>query len=302
MRLTGACQRLARDRQFAFQQIPFDNFGRDAVGQPNLNPARLQLAVLAQDPDYARLTFQHWCACRRKVALTLLGAGLLPAALPRLASLIRARCCIAVISLRLRTLSSLAAVSSSAGRADSLSRSICRRKTKRSVWNLKHVVPLVNRDRQVCRHAWLQFLFRIGDVNDDVVSDDVLHGHRIESHLLNLAVVILTRECIDGKLDRLRLFNQTNVGLIDVGDDLHLRQIFGDCEKSRSRQTGGNCLAHVNVTRNYYTVDGRRYRRVGQIYFGQAKRRFRLLHLRLCLLHLRLRLLHLCLRLLHLRL
>src|ERR1051325_1317433 len=50
---------LARDDHFALTQVAFENFGRCAVGEPDLDTARLRLAVRAQHPDAPDLALQH---------------------------------------------------------------------------------------------------------------------------------------------------------------------------------------------------------------------------------------------------
>jgi hypothetical protein len=96
--------RLSGDHHFAFLQITFDNFRRSAIAQPYLDTARLWLAILAQYPNYACLTFQDRRARRRKVALN----SLLSASLSGLTGLARASSgAVCIIRLLLCALSSL---------------------------------------------------------------------------------------------------------------------------------------------------------------------------------------------------
>src|SRR6185503_9422702 len=67
---------LPSDDQFAlFQVAAFNYFSRSAITQPNLDATRLWLAILAHHPNHSRLTWQHRCAGRSKVALLLAWAG-----------------------------------------------------------------------------------------------------------------------------------------------------------------------------------------------------------------------------------
>jgi hypothetical protein len=62
---------LSGDNQFALLQVAtFNYFSRSAITKPHLDPTRLWLAILAHHPNYSRLTWQHRCARRSKVALT----------------------------------------------------------------------------------------------------------------------------------------------------------------------------------------------------------------------------------------
>src|SRR5215813_6854393 len=51
---------LAYDDQIAFFQITFDHFRRRAVGNAELDPARLRLLISAEHPDDAHLHFLNW--------------------------------------------------------------------------------------------------------------------------------------------------------------------------------------------------------------------------------------------------
>src|SRR5437660_6776568 len=58
LRLARGCDVLPRDDYVAFVQVAFDDFGRSAVGQTDLDATRLRLAVGAEHPDAPRLARQ----------------------------------------------------------------------------------------------------------------------------------------------------------------------------------------------------------------------------------------------------
>jgi hypothetical protein len=89
-----------------------------------------------------------------------------------------------------------------------------------------------------------------------------LHGLWVKPDLLDRAFKPISRESIDGKVDTLRLLDQSDIGLVYVSHDLHLRQVVGNGKESRGRETCGDGLTDIHVTRNDHAVNRRSDRRV----------------------------------------
>src|SRR4030095_4562995 len=198
----------------------FDHLGGRSVSQTNLDSSWLRLTVLAQHPHSSYLTFEYRRRGRCKAILAIVVPGSV----------------ITVLSL-----ASLAVGAASTG-TDTLAVRVLRSEPECRVWHLENVVALINGDDQIRSHAGFQSLLWIVDVDHYFIGDDVLYVLWIQTHLFDLSVEILARERVDGELDRLSLFHQTNVCLVDVCDDLHLGQVVRDGEKSWRRQTSGHRL------------------------------------------------------------
>jgi hypothetical protein len=146
---------LSGDNQFALRQVAaFNYFRLSAIAETHLDATRLWFAVLAHNPNYARLTWQHRCARRSKVALpACLPSCLLVSGLARRRGLLTwaggGGGAIRLLSTltSLPTLTTCLVVGVSTASANSLTRSVRRRKTKRRVRDLKHVISLINRNR-----------------------------------------------------------------------------------------------------------------------------------------------------------
>jgi len=102
-----------------------------------------------------------------------------------------------------------------------------------------------------------ELLVGIAHVDDDVICDDILNGLSVEANLIYCPVKRLAGKSIDRKIDLTRLVDRADVGLVDVGDDLHLSQIVGDSKQDRRRETGRNGLADIDLPRNNHAVNRR---------------------------------------------
>ena len=102
-----------------------------------------------------------------------------------------------------------------------------------SVCNAQNVVHGGNFDRHVRGHLRPQFFFRIRNGDDHRIGDDVLAHRRVEADLRNLSAEFLIRIRVDGEARELSDLHAADVGLIDVGLHLHLRQILRDRKKRR---------------------------------------------------------------------
>src|SRR5262249_44185293 len=151
---------------------------------------------------------------------------------------------------------------------------------KRGVGDLQRVLTLGDHYCQVRGHAGLEFEVGIPDVDNHVVGDDVLIVHRIESNLVDRPAEVVSGEGVNREVHAVTLIDYADVGLIDVGDYLHLGQVVGDGEEGRRLETGRDRLSLIDVAGDDHAVDRRADRRIAQIDFGHFERTFDLLNLR----------------------
>src|SRR5262245_1501177 len=86
-------------------------------------------------------------------------------------------------------------------------------------------------------HAGQKPAERIVGGDDDGIGNDVLQGDRGEPDLLDLPLEGHVGIGVDGEADRVATRHLTDIGLIDLGLDLHLVEILGDGEELRRLQT-----------------------------------------------------------------
>ena len=109
----------------------------------------------------------------------------------------------------------------------------------------------------------MQPLARVVDADDRVVGDDVLHGGRAAAAPARPCPRTRVGEGVHAERDLLARAHAPDVGLVDGGVDLHLRQVVRDHEQDRRLERRGHRLAHVHVARDHDAVDGRRDDGVG---------------------------------------
>ena len=86
---------------------------------------------------------------------------------------------------------------------------------------------------------------------------------------------------VDGEAHRLALVDRADVGLADIGVDLHLRQIAGDEEERRRLEARRDGLPDVDAARHDDAVDGRDDARVLEVDARLGERSIVLPYLRL---------------------
>ena len=151
-------------------------------------------------------------------------------------------------------------------------------------------------DRNICRHAGLQFLVGITHANDRVVGYHVLHGDRRVAHLSYFSLEGAGRKRVDRELHILIHRDSAHVRLRHVGVDLHFREIVRDRKNDRRLQTRRDGLTDIDVSRNHDPIDGRRDRAMVEVRFHFLERAFLDLHVRFRLVQVRGRLVEIRLR------
>ena len=131
-------------------------------------------------------------------------------------------------------------------------------------------------DRHGGRHAGHQPLRLVVHGDDRVVGDDVLGRGRLQAHLLDAG----PRRSRSGKAstlegDLLARAHTADVGLVDRGVDLHLREVVGDHEEHGRLEGGGHRLADVDVARDHDTVDRGGDDGVAEVHLGLVEVRLR---------------------------
>ena len=159
--------------------------------------------------------------------------------------------------------------------------SLVGRNRSRRIRDPQHVGALGDLDVDVGRHAGLQLQRGVGDVDDRRVGDDVLLHDRLQPHLRHRAVEVVGRVGVDAERHVLAGTDAADVRLVEVGDDLHLREIGREDEQGRRRHAGGHRLADVHIARDDQPVDRRADDRVLQVDLVLVERRARLRDLRL---------------------
>jgi hypothetical protein len=149
---------------------------------------------------------------------------------------------------------------------------------QRGIGHAQDVRPAGDLDRNVGRHARLQLQLRVGHVDDGGVGDDVLLRDGLEPDLGHRARELLGGVGVDAEPDALARADAAHVGLVDVGVDLHLRQVGGDDEQRRRVHAGGDGLADVDIARDHDAVDGGFDDGVLQVDFALVQRGLRLDH------------------------
>src|SRR6185369_11512152 len=188
---------------FAFLQITGYNFSCRTIAETYHNSSWLRFLIGSQNPDHPGLASQH--RRRRRSDAVLLSLSI-------------TRC----IVLRLLTTLTLTGLVATSSARSVLTICALRSIPQCSIGHLQYVVPLVYRDRKVCRHTRFQLLLRIVDIEHYVVRDDVLHVLRIEPKFLDRSFKFLAGKCIYRKGCGFRLLDQTNVRLVYVCNYLHL--------------------------------------------------------------------------------
>ena len=90
-----------------------------------------------------------------------------------------------------------------------------------------------------------------------LVCYDARFGRRFEAYLLHASLERVVGVGIDGEFHALSVVYLSDVGLIDVGYNLHLRQVVGYGEERRSLETRGDGLSLLYRAADDHSVDGR---------------------------------------------
>ena len=133
------------------------------------------------------------------------------------------------------------------------------------VRHAEHVVAPRDFDVHVRRHARLQLQPGIRHVDDGLIGHDVLHGRRLQAHLRDVPREFVGWECVDAEAHGLARSNAADVGFVEAGEHLHLRQVGRKHEQRRCRHACGHGLANVDVARDDETVDRRLDDRVREV-------------------------------------
>ena len=104
-----------------------------------------------------------------------------------------------------------------------------------------------------------RFELQVGVVgrNDHLVGDHARFGRRLEPDLLDRPLERVVGIGVDGELDPLPVLDLADVRFVDIGDDLHLRQVVGDGEEGRRLEAGRYGLSLLDGPADDHTVDGR---------------------------------------------
>ena len=154
--------------------------------------------------------------------------------------------------------------------------SLVGRNRTRRVRHPHHVAAARNLDAEVGRHARLQLQLGVRHVDDRLVGRHVLDDLRLQPDLPDRAVELLAGIRVDAEGHRLARPDAADVGFVDAGVDLHLRQVGGDDEQRRRRHAGRDGLADVDAALNDDAVDRRRDHRVVEVDLILIDRGFRL--------------------------
>ena len=111
---------------------------------------------------------------------------------------------------------------------------------------------------QVRRHARLQLQLRVRHVDDRRVGRHVLDDDRLQPDLRDRTLELLRPDMRPLGTSRSARPDAADVGLVDVGVHLHLRQVRGDDEERRRLHAGGHRLADVHAALDDDAVDRRR--------------------------------------------
>ncbi len=155
-----------------------------------------------------------------------------------------------------------------------------RAEAQRRVRQAHHVATLVGQHAQVRGHAGQKLHRRVFDRDHGRVDDDVRHGLRAEPDELHPALEGAVRKGVDGEEHGLVRPHPADVGLVDVGVDLHVPQILRHQEQGRGLQRGRDRLPEFDRALHDHAVDRRADLRVAQIDLDLADHRFALEHAR----------------------
>ena len=75
------------------------------------------------------------------------------------------------------------------------------------------------------------------------------------AHLRHLSIEVVIGESIDGERHTLAFLHTTDVSLVDVGDDAHVRQVLGDGKELRRVERGSHRLAFLYRLRQHHAVN-----------------------------------------------
>jgi hypothetical protein len=142
---------------------------------------------------------------------------------------------------------------------------------QRSVRHAQRGFFLSRYDRDVCGHAGLEFEITIVHRDDHVIGDDVLDADGGIPHLCDSPFEELFGIGVHAEVRLLAFGHAADIGLADVGVDLHLGQVLGDDEQSRRLETGGDRLADIHVARHDNAVHRRIDCRIAEIQFGRGQ-------------------------------
>ena len=109
----------------------------------------------------------------------------------------------------------------------------------------------------------------------------------MQPHLADGAAKLFRRVRVDAEADALARPDAADIRLVQVRDDLHLRQVCGEDEQGWRLHAGGDRLSDVDIARDHEAIDRGRDDRVLEVHFVLVQRRLGLDDLGLCRLDLR---------------
>ncbi len=114
--------------------------------------------------------------------------------------------------------------------------------------------------RDVGQHFAVGVLGRGRIVGNDYhgVGHHVLRALRVQPDLLHHAFEDLAAISVDGKRDGKSGVDAANVGLVDLGPDLHPSQVFGEQEQARGAHRANDGLPDADPPRNDHALAGAR--------------------------------------------
>ncbi len=134
---------------------------------------------------------------------------------------------------------------------------VARPEAERRVRDPQHIRAPGDLHAQVRRHSGLELEARVGHVDDRRVGRHILDDDRLQANLGDHALELFARICVYSKRHVLVGPDAADIGFVDVGVDLHLRQVRGDDKENRRLHAGGDCLSDVHAALDHDAVDGR---------------------------------------------
>ena len=142
-------------------------------------------------------------------------------------------------------------------RAPRLPRNAFGTKAQRRVRNGQHIAAAIGHHAHRGRHPGLELELIVGDVDDCVVGDHVLHHLRRIADVADRAAKRFAGIGIDGEGHAHARLEPADVGLGHVGVHFHLSQVLRDGEDHRRLQRRRHGLPHVHRARDHHAIGGR---------------------------------------------
>ena len=131
----------------------------------------------------------------------------------------------------------------------------------------QRIVLFEREDRHVGCQPRFEFQFGVVGRDDHLVGHDARFGRRFEADLLHHPLEGVVGVGVDGELHPLSVGYLPDVGFVDIGHDLHLRQVVGNGEERRCLEARRHGLPLLHGAADDHAVDRGGDRRVAQIAF-----------------------------------